>query len=183
MSISCKHIILIALTAFTYTSSIAQESDSTMTESQLRIKKTTTWAAALPGSGQIINRKAWKAPIVWGALGASGYYIVENTNQMKSFKQAWQFETDDDPLTVSNLVNDNGELYSVEELEEATFIYRRNRDLSYLSFFTLYLLQIVDANVDAHLKFFDANEDLSLRLLPPTIGRNLQLGITCKINL
>lgn len=183
MIATCKHIFLIAFVAISSSALFAQRADSTMTESQLRIKKTTTWAAALPGSGQIINRKIWKAPIVWGSLGASAYYIVENTNQMHSFKEAWQLETDDDPLTVSDLTDEEGNLYSVDQLEAATFLYRRNRDLSYLSFFTFYLLQIVDANVDAHLKFFDADEDLSLRLLPPTPGSTWQLGITCKIGL
>jgi len=183
MSTICKHIFLVAFVAISSSALFAQKADSTMTENQLRIKKTTTWAAYLPGSGQIINRKAWKAPIVWGALGTSVYYISDNTKQMRSFKEAWQFETDDNPLTFSTLTKESGELYTVDELEDATFLYRRNRDLSYLSFFTFYLLQIVDANVDAHLKYFDANEDLSFRVLPPTFGNEFQLGLTCKIAL
>ena len=183
MSITCKHIFFVALIALVSSSILAQKADSTQTSNQLRIKRTTTWAACLPSSGQIINKKYWKAPIVLGALGASVYYISENTNQMQSFKQAWQFEVDDDPTTNSTLVNSNGDLYSIDELEDATFLYRRNRDLSYLSFFTFYLLQIVDANVDAHLKYFDADENLSLRLIPPMQTDVWQLGLTCKIDL
>lgn len=177
MSITCKHILFVALIALCADGLLAQQADST------RIKRTTTWAACLPGSGQVINKKIWKAPIVLGALGTSVYFIQENTNQMRSFKEAWQFEADDDPSTNSTLVKENGELYSISELEDATFLYRRNRDLSYLSFFTFYLLQIVDANVDANLKFFDADEDLSLRLIPPTGTDVWQLGLTCKIDL
>lgn len=141
-----------------------------LTESQIRVRKTTCWAAIIPGSGQIINRKYWKAPIVHIALGASVYMIKSNTDNMKEFQQAWNYETDDDENTVSDLTDDNGLFYTIEDLKNGTYLFRRYRDLSYLSFVGFYLLQIIDANVDAHLRFFDSNDDLSFSVSPPYTG-------------
>lgn len=139
---------------------------------ELKIRNTTKWAACIPSSGQIINKKYWKAPLVLGGLATSVYFITDNTRQMNEFREAWRNEADDDPLTVSNLRKSNGDLYNSVELEDNTYLFRRYRDLSYLSFLGVYLLQIVDAHVDAHMRFFDADEDLSLFIVPPHSYRN-----------
>ena len=96
---------------------LAQEESTELTESTKRVRKTTTWAACVPGSGQIINKKYWKAPIVLGAMTASVYYIQENTALMHEHKNAWMLEADDDPLTNSTLTNENGVLYTETQLE------------------------------------------------------------------
>ena len=62
-------------------------------------------------------------------------------------------------------------LYSETELRNNTYLFRRYRDLSYLAYVGIYLLQIIDANVDAHMRFFDSNDDLSFSLVPPNSGR------------
>ena len=156
-----------------------------LTESQIRVRSTTRWAAIIPGSGQIINKKYWKFPIVYGTLGTSLYLIIDNTAKMKDFKQAWIYEIDDDENTFSELTDDNGVLYTLSDLENNTYLFRRYRDLSYLALAGFYLLQIVDANVDAHLRFFDSNDDLSFSLLPPyskfTTNDLWQVGINLKI--
>ena len=156
-----------------------------LTENQIRVRKTTRWAAIIPGSGQIINRKYWKAPIVYCSLGASVFFIIDNTSKMNEFKQAWIYETDDDDTTVSELTDDNGVLYTLSDLENNTYLFRRYRDISYLALAGFYLLQIVDANVDAHLRFFDSNDDLSFSVLPPyssfSNGDVWQVGITLKL--
>jgi len=168
------------------TSVYAQETD-VLTEEQLRVKNTTKWAAILPGSGQVINKKSWKAPIVLGGLATSGWFIVENTKQMNLFSEHWGYETDEDPTTNSTLTDSNGAPYILSDLEDGAYFYRRNRDLSYLAFLGVYLLQIVDANVDSHMKFFDASEDLSWNVRPPQLSPNnnrtpWQVGLSIRIN-
>ena len=104
---------------------------------------------------------------------------------MNLFLEHWEYETDDDPSTFSSLTDNNGNLYTVSNLKDGAYFYRRNRDLSYLSFFGVYLLSVIDANVDAHMKFFDASEDISMRVIPPNWGRSRgawQVGITVKIS-
>ncbi len=175
-------LLLIAMLGLS-TLGLSQEVEKVeLTESQIRVKRTTKWAAVLPGAGQVINKKYWKVPLVHASLGFSFYMIKHNTDLMDEFKQAWIYETDDDPLTVSELTDSNGVLYTESDLENGTYVYRRYRDLSYLSLVGFYLLQIIDANVDAHLRFFDSSEDLSLSLLPPRgYGDLWQVGL--KLNL
>ncbi|MFB1018948.1 MAG: DUF5683 domain-containing protein, partial [Flavobacteriales bacterium] len=90
----------------------AQETDA-LTQEQVRVKKTTRWAAALPGSGQVINKKSWKVPLVLGGLATSGWFIRENTKQMNLFLENWGYETDDDPTTNSTLTDSNGAPHNV----------------------------------------------------------------------
>ena len=187
-------IFLILASGF---STSAQE--KILTENELRVKNTTTWAMLLPSSGQIINKKYWKAPIVLAGLGASIYYVIDNSTEMNLFLENWEYETDGDAfymsinddgktvrvLTESSLTDNNGNLYTESNLKDGAYFYRRNRDLSYLSFFGVYLLSVIDANVDAHMKFFDASEDISMRVIPPNWGRSRgawQVGITVKIS-
>ena len=177
----------------------ASAQEKILSENELRVKNTTTWAMLLPSSGQIINKKYWKAPIVLAGLGASIYYVIDNSTEMNLFLENWEYETDGDAfymsinddgktvrvLTESSLTDNNGNLYTVSNLKDGAYFYRRNRDLSYLSFFGVYLLSVIDANVDAHMKFFDASEDISMRVIPPNWGRSRgawQVGITVKIS-
>ena len=177
----------------------ASSQEKILSENELRVKNTTTWAMLLPSSGQIINKKYWKAPIVLAGLGASIYYVIDNSNEMNLFLENWEYETDGDAfymsinddgktvrvLTESSLTDNNGNLYTESNLKDGAYFYRRNRDLSYLSFFGVYLLSVIDANVDAHMKFFDASEDISMRVIPPNWGRSRgawQVGITVKIS-
>ena len=62
--------------------------------------------------------------------------------------------------------------------------YQKNRDLSALITVGLYILNIVDANIDAHLMQFNVNDNLSFR---PDIHQNeldnkQNLGITLTFN-
>jgi len=182
-----KGALLACIALFTLNlSALSQQveaEDAPLSENEIRIKNTTRWAACIPGSGQLINRKYWKAPIVWGALATSVFFICDNTLQMNEFKQGLTYATDDDPETWSELVDTNGNLYSVDDLENGTYLFRRYRDLSYLGIVGIYLLQIVDANVDAHMRFFDSSEDLSFHVIPPQtrfepwqLGLNITLG-------
>ena len=122
-----------------------------------------------------------------GGLGASVYYVMDNSAEMNLFLENWGYETDEDPTTNSTLTDNNGDPYILSDLENGAYVYRRNRDLSYLAFLGVYLLQIVDANVDSHMKFFDASEDLSWKVLPPQLSPNnnltpWQVGLSIRIN-
>ena len=135
----------------------------------------------------VINKKVWKVPFVLGGLATAGWFVVDNTKQMNLFREHWGYETDEDPTTNSTLTDNDGDPYILSDLEDGAYFYRRNRDLSYLAFLGVYLLQIVDANVDSHMKFFDASEDLSWKVLPPQLSPNnnltpWQVGLSIRIN-
>jgi hypothetical protein len=123
-------------------------------------KKATLLSAALPGAGQIYNRKYWKTPIVWAGMGTSIYFIIDNQKNHKSFKNEYIFRIQN-PGQVANY-----EAYSDDNLIVIQEQYRRWRDLSAVACLGVYLLQIIDATVDAHLLKFDISEDLTLHFTP-----------------
>ncbi len=127
-------------------------------------KKAALLSTFLPSAGQAYNKKYWKMPIVYAGLGASLYFIIDNHKNYRNFRQ----EYIDRLNTGQTFVNPDFEAYRDQDLITIQDTYRRWRDLSYISFGLIYVLQIVDASVDAH--FYDwetkISEDLSLRIGP-----------------
>jgi hypothetical protein len=124
--------------------------------------KATLLSAVLPGAGQIYNRKYWKAPIVWVGLGTCAYFIQDNTREYRRYKDAYIALVDGDASTVDEF---NGQFGAAQVLE-VTDTYRRWRDLSYIAFGLVYMLNVVDATVDAYFVRFDVGRDLSLQAAP-----------------
>lgn len=144
----------------------AQKGDTLQEDSVDHDPTTATLRSAiLPGLGQAYNEKYWKIPIVYGGLGASAYFIVRNGRRYREFKSALVDRTDPDRSDPYEGVYNRQQLRTLKET------YRRWRDLSYISLVAVYVLQVVDANVDAHLYDFDVSEDLSLRMEPWSGGR------------
>lgn len=124
--------------------------------------RATLYSAILPGAGQIYNRKYWKAPIVWGGLGTCVYFIQRNNKEYVRYRDAYVALVDGDPDTVDEF---NG-TRSANSVREVADVYRKWRDLSWIITSGVYLLNIVDANVDAHFVRFDVGDDLSLAMGP-----------------
>ncbi|RPG81923.1 MAG: hypothetical protein CBC74_000145 [Crocinitomicaceae bacterium TMED114] len=120
-----------------------------------RISRTTWHSAVLPGWGQVNNGKWWKVPLVYGALGVSGYFIQTEGAIYKEYRDGYLAMTDDDPLTV--YVTE----FDAQGVLERRDFHRSNLEQSVLTFVLLWGAQVVDAHVDAHLLGFDVSEDLS----------------------
>ena len=142
--------------------------------------KAAFYSAIFPGMGQIYNKKYWKAPIVWGALAIPAYYYQINNSDYKRFRTAYRLRQNGlvDEFTVNGV-----EVVSTETLERAQEQLRENRDFSVLSGVILYILQIVEASVNAHLMQF--NTDDSLTIKPTVIPDPIQIdapvvGLTLK---
>ncbi len=118
-------------------------------------------SATLPGLGQVYNRKYWKIPIIYAGFGTLAYFIDFNNTEYRKWREAWIARVDGNPNTV-----DDYPLYSTDRLEWLMNGYRRNLEVTYILTAALYLLNILDASVDAHLMNFDVGEDLSLGLEP-----------------
>lgn len=129
--------------------------------------KAAFYSAILPGMGQVYNKKYWKVPFVWAALAAPTYFYLDNNSQYKRFRTAYklrktglQDEFTDDLGNVS---------VSLETLEKAQEQLMENRDLSLMWGVILYVLQIIEASVNAHLLQFNTDDNLSFR---PTFVNN-----------
>ncbi|MGO4920467.1 DUF5683 domain-containing protein [Maribacter spongiicola] len=127
--------------------------------------KAAFYSAILPGAGQIYNKRYWKAPIAWGLIGGSAYMYSWNNDQYQRFRTAFirrQAGFTDDEF--------NGEgtlpLFDVDRLENQQERFQNDRDLWLVAAIGMYVLNIVDANVDAHLKQFNIDDDLSIDFEP-----------------
>ena len=130
--------------------------------------KAAFYSAILPGLGQIYNKKYWKVPIVYGALGTGIYvYSINNTEYRKArdaFKRRRAGFTDDEFYDING--DGVGPDISSEALQDAQEARQRDRDLALVITIALYALNIIDANVDAHLKQYNVDQDLSLDFKP-----------------
>lgn len=139
----------------------AAENDSLTESAKQRANKAALYSAILPGSGQVLNKKYWKVPVLYAGFGTLVYFIQQNQKNYTTYKDAFLFRNDSDPSTVDefpNLTND--------DLKVRKDFYRRNRDLSYILTGVVYTLNIIDAYVDAQLRDFDVSENLSMKTGP-----------------
>lgn len=123
-------------------------------------RKATVMSAVLPGLGQIYNRKYWKPPIIYAAFAGCGYLFYTNQKDFKQYRIYLKAENDDDP----NTVNTSG--YSSSQLSALKNDSRKYRDLGAIGCIAVYALNIIDANIDAHLKTFDVSDNLSMKMKP-----------------
>jgi hypothetical protein len=136
--------------------------DSTVVKKKHSPFKATIMSVALPGLGQLYNRKWWKVPIIYGAFGGLIYSSVFNDAKCRTYTNAYLLRIDDDPATTDQFQG----RYSDANLRELINFYQRNRDLSLIFTGVIYALNIIDAGVDAHLKGFDVSDDLSFKIRP-----------------
>lgn len=127
-------------------------------------------SAIVPGLGQIYNKKYWKLPFVYAALGITGYIFVDNIKTYKEYRFAYAARVKAaNPIPDSTDYNTLQNIYKVispASIQSARNKFRQYVDYSALFFIIFWGLNVVDATVDAHLKSFDVSPDLSLQIKP-----------------
>ena len=123
--------------------------------------KAAFYSAVFPGMGQIYNKKYWKAPIVWAGMATSTSIYLFNNNEYKRYRRA--FRQRESGLQDEFTLDDGTEVISRNGLISAQRTLRNNRDLSLLATVLVYVLQIVEASVNAHLLQFDTSDQLSVK--------------------
>jgi hypothetical protein len=107
------------------------------------------YSAVLPGLGQAYNKKYWKIPIVYAALGTGVYFYIDNNDGFNRYRTAFKLRKSG---RLDEFSDENGvPLVSDDGLKRAQDIFKKNRDLSLFITIGMYILNIVEANVDAHL--------------------------------
>lgn len=130
--------------------------------------KAAFYSAILPGLGQAYNKKYWKIPIVYAAIGTGVYLYINNTNELNRYRDAYKsrlagFNTDEFWGTDANGIPLAAPRIESDGLIRAQQTFRRNQELSLLVTIGLYALNIIDANVDAHLMQFNVDENLAVK--------------------
>ena len=128
-------------------------------------RKATIRSAILPGWGQIYNKKYWKLPLVYGALGTTAGIFIYNIKNYNLLRQAYIYIFD--TVAANNsLIDPRFKNISPNSIRTYRNAFRQNVDYSALFFLFFWGLNVVDATVDAQLKAFDVNDNLSLQLKP-----------------
>jgi hypothetical protein len=155
--------------------SVSRKLKDTTAKKKFNPGKASLYSAIFPGLGQIYNKKYWKVPIVWAAVGIPVYTfffnrvyytraryaiaVVANGSQGNADSMAMVYPD----YTAGVLAGD------LQGLENIRNFYRENEDYSLLFFLLFYTLNIIDATVDAHLRDFNVSSDLSLKISPGVI--------------
>lgn len=126
-------------------------------------RKAVIMSACLPGLGQIYNKKYWKVPIIYAGAAIITYFAVMNADSMNVYKKAYRTATDNDPATV---LAPYYAKYDSTQLLQIKNIYRHNLELTCIIGAGIYLLNIIDAAVDANLFDFNVDDNLSMKIAP-----------------
>ena len=154
-------------------------------------KKATIRSLLIPGWGQVYNKKYWKVPIVWGAIGIPAYLYTYNRKWYDKTKYALSIVANDrytGPGAADSLAQVDPELrFLVDAKEQGSLVnyrneFRRNMDLSILITIVMWGLNVIDATVDGHLRDFDVSDELSLKIRPTMIPNAMAPGISLVVN-
>ena len=132
--------------------------------------KAAMMSAVLPGLGQIYNRKYWKVPIVYVAVGVSAYIFITWQNEFERTRKAYIDLMDKDPYTNYFEIYGFPSFYTQDQMVQYVTkrkdILRTWRDWSIVAVVMTYALNIIDANVDAHLMDYNLDDNISLNIRP-----------------
>ena len=158
-----------------------------------RARKAALYSAILPGAGQVYNKKYWKVPLVYAALGIPAYFYFYDKNWYQKCqyaltvtvtgpapRQSWIDSAAAVATPLKPFVQTNDQNGLITNRDE----FRKNEDYAVVYFLLFYALNIVDATVDAHLKGFNVNSDLSFKVRPMFMpGPYPSAGITVAVDL
>lgn len=154
------------ITSDTLLSEITAQSDTSVAQMHSP-HKASLYSMILPGLGQAYNKKYWKIPIIYAGFGAFYYFVRINNNEYQLWREAY-YHTLQYPGGIEPPVNDYEELYykDPEFMKQNKDYYRRNRDFTYILSAVWYLLNVVDATVDAHLFNWDVSDNITMQIEP-----------------
>ena len=150
--------------------------------------KKATLLALIPGAGQAYNHKYWKMPIVYAGFGVTTYFAITNGQDYRLYRDAYDYKMGI-KTNVSQHAIDESAKYTEDNLITLRDYYRSNMELSWIVTAAWYILQIIDANVDAHFFYYDVGDDLTLHVEPQfntinefNLGYGNNIGLTLKLD-
>lgn len=185
-------VFLLGLMQGGFCSTVADSTTRALPDSVLRKMHSPVVAGCLsiiPGGGQIYNKKYWKLPIVYAAIGIPAYFVYDFAHNMVLYRNEFIYRRDG----ITEKLNPKFALYTNENILAMRNYYRRNMEIAIAATAILYLLNILDAVVDAHLYYFDISDNLSMNIFPQinnnfyrssfsTHGPSLNYGVGLTLN-
>lgn len=118
--------------------------------------KAAFYSAVLPGLGQVYNKRYWKIPVIYAGMAAGVYFYKQQDDDYDRFRNAYK-------RRLAGYTDDEFQGISDDRLINAQKTSQKNKSISIIVTVAFYLLNVVDANVDAHLRQYEVSEDLSLQ--------------------
>lgn len=181
-------LLILSVTSFSCLVSQVAKQDTIVSSDTSKIKhsprKAVIFSAILPGMGQVYNQKYWKVPIIYAAIGTLTYFIIDYNKKYNIYVNGYNDFKDEDPATNSFENIRQWERFSADPsyyLKSYRDFYRRWRDLDVLILAGVYVLNIIDANVDAHFFNFEIGDDLAIDVKPfifESLNNSKQVGIS-----
>lgn len=137
---------------------------------------------ALPGAGQAYNKKWWKVPVVWGVMGGVAYATFDTRSTYVELRDNYKLLVDGNPETVPNAPYNQLDAQTLKRYRDQ---FQGYTEKWFIALGIVYLLNVTDAFVDAHLATFDVSDNLSLRLKPSFGGiyGGYSIGIGVALNM
>tara|TARA_R110000868_G_scaffold79996_8_gene227304 strand:- start:2625 stop:3185 length:561 start_codon:yes stop_codon:yes gene_type:complete len=154
---------------------IAQDTLKSSNIDPLTPAKAAFYSAVLPGLGQAYNKKYWKIPLVYGAIGTSLYFYIDSNKKYNQYRDAYK-------RRLEGYSDDSLDYLDTDRLIAGQRFYQRNRDFSALFMVAFYALNIIDANVDAALLQFNVDENISFKPALYTNDVTLKANVGLTIN-
>jgi hypothetical protein len=160
-------LILFLASAFIMPGSLMAQKVASEVDLQLKpahsAHKASIYSAILPGLGQAYNKKYWKIPIVYAGIGGISYLAITNRKEYQLAQSAFIYVSNGETFETTNKYVGK---YNEADLIQIRDYYRRNSELSWIVLGLWYVLNIIDATVDAHFFDYDISDNLSLHLQP-----------------
>lgn len=133
-------------------------------------------SASIPGAGQVYNKKYWKVPIVYAGFAGLIYVSSIYAEEYHKYRSVYEIAVDD-TTGITSFTVDGISGYTQSDLKTRRNFYRKYRDLSYICIGAWYVLNIIDANVDAQFFNFSVDDDLTLEIGQPTYYTSVGLSV------
>jgi len=166
-----KYICAIILSVFLLSSKLVAQNSSSQNDTtiidynKLHSPKKATWmSVAVPGLGQIYNKKYWKVPIIYGLFGTFGYLSGQYNKNYLEYRQHYKDRLEG--LTQQKEEGEYWEVLTTDQLKQEMKRWERNRNFNYIGIFLTYIANIIDASVDAYFFYYDISDDLSMKIEP-----------------
>jgi hypothetical protein len=166
-----KSYIFCLIVAFLFLTNLSSANTSSFKSDSLKkiinrdANRASLMSAILPGLGQIYNHKYWKPPIIYATLGAIGYFAMNFNSTYQNYHNELLFRYAH--TSPAQLYNDpNFTKYTNDNLNILKNQSKKYRDMCFIGMGIFYVLNIIDANVDAHLRKFDVSDNLTLSVAP-----------------
>lgn len=191
-----RFVLLLILFTLAWQGLLAQDTlilkdkpvESVVVQDKNHDPKKATLLALIPGAGQAYNHKYWKMPIVYVGFGTTIYFAITNGSDYRLYRDAYDYKMGIN-THVSQEAIDESVKYTEDNLITLRDYYRGNMELSWILTAAWYIIQVIDANVDAHFFYYDVGDDLTLQIEPQfntinefNLGYGNNIGLSLKLN-